>query len=637
LIEHKYIRLITLLFALFFATYSQGNELDSLHHVIQTDTSSIEQAKAHIALAEMYSDTAPDISLQHGMKAFNICSDGQDDDLLYDAIQAMNLAFYMLGDYESLLKYSLKSLKLAETEGNPDMICNDHSWISSANMELGYIETAIDHSTMALQIAKASRDSLLIAYCIMDMEAGYRVLGDYDKGMQYCQQALDLFVAMGNEYGESFALQQIGRSYIDQDKFSDALPFSTRALNLIEQEDAGSMSVMWSMQDMAEIHAGLGNLDKAEVYIARAEKIATDLGAKHDLAGVLESRSELAEKQGDLVAALKYYKGFHALNDTLFDKNIAHQMAGLQTLYEADQREHENELLRNQNDLQYATITNQKLNNTMLVFAGFLFFVLSFSFFFQFRNKKYVNSKLRKQNALIREQHDEIGKKNLELQRQNVRLSETMVSDDEKKILLKEIHHRVKNNLEIINGLLKMQSIHVEDKRSLEMFEECQGRVMSMALVHEQLYNSVDLSNVRIDEYIEKLAQQCIASYGVGLDVHLDLNCTVVGFPIDTLIPFGLLLNELLTNSLKHAFTDRHFGSIRIELDEVGNDVFKLTFSDNGIGMKEKSFTQGKTFGVDLIHTLVGQLDGEIRVDDYKGTKFEIVFRQNDQLLRAAS
>lgn len=620
-------------------TYSQGNELDSLHNVIQTDTSSIEQARAHIILAELYSDTAPNISLQHGMKAFSICSDRQDDDLLYDALQAMNLAFYMLGDYESLLKYSLRSLKLAETRGDPEMICNNHSWISSANMELGYVETAIEHSTKALQIAKASRDSILIAYSTMDMESGYRVLGEYEKGMQYCHQALELFVAMGNKNGESFALQQIGRSYIDQDKFSDALPFSTRALNLIEEddEDAGSMSIMWSMQDMAEIHSGLGDLDKAEVYISRAEKIATDLGAKHDLAGVLESRSELAEKQGDLVAALKYYKEFHALNDTLFDKNIAHQMASLQTLYESDQREHENELLRNQNGLQNATISNQMLNNTLLVFAGFIFFVLSFSFFFQFRSKKHVNEKLRKQNALIQEQHDEIGKKNLELQRQNVRLSETMVSEDEKKLLLKEIHHRVKNNLEIINGLLKMQSIHVEDKRSLEMFEECQGRVMSMALVHEQLYNSVDLSNVRIDEYIEKLAKQCIASYGVDLDVHLNLNCTVIGFPIDTLIPLGLLLNELLTNSLKHAFSDRHFGTIKIELDEVGDDVFKLAFSDNGIGMKENMFTQGKTFGVDLIHTLVGQLDGEIRIDAYKGTKFEIIFRQNESQLRAAS
>ena len=404
-----------------------------------------------------------------------------------------------------------------------------------------------------------------------------------------------------------------------------------------EHEDAGSMSMMWSMQDLAEIHSGLNDLEKAEEYMIIAETIARDLGAKHDLAGVLEARSELAEKQGDKIAALIYYKAFHALNDTLFNKNIAHQMAGLQTLYKADQRQQENELLRNQNDLQLAIIANQKLNNTLLVFAGFILFVLSFSFFFQFRSKKHVNAKLRKQNALIQEQHDEIGKKNIELQRQNVRLSESMVSEDEKKVLLKEIHHRVKNNLQIINSLLKMQSVHVEDERSLEMFEECQGRVMSMALVHEQLYNSVDLSNVRIGDYIEKLATNCITNYSLDVEVQLDLKCNVTGFPIDTLIPIGLLLNEMLTNSLKYAFLDQPFGTISIELDEVGHDVFRLAFSDDGVGMKRKMFSQKNTFGMGLIHTLVGQLNGEIHMDNKRGTNFEIVFRQNEQQLRAAS
>ena len=190
-------------------TYSQGNELDSLHKVVQTNGSSLELVKAHIALAEMYSDTAPDIALEHGMKAHDLCSEGQHEGLLYEALQAMNLAFYMLGDYESLLKYSFRSLKLAESKGEAEMICNDHNWIASANIELGYTETAIEHSIKALQIAITSRDSLLIAYCTMDMEAGYRVLGDYEKGMQYCQDALKLFVALKNVNGESFALQQI--------------------------------------------------------------------------------------------------------------------------------------------------------------------------------------------------------------------------------------------------------------------------------------------------------------------------------------------------------------------------------------------------------------------------------------------
>ena len=200
----------------------------------------------------------------------------------------------------------------------------------------------------------------------------------------------------------------------------------------------------------------------------------------------------------------------------------------------------------------------------------------------------------------------------------------------EKEVLLKEIHHRVKNNLQVVSSMLQLQSRSIKDEETAEMFQESRNRVRSMALVHERLYQSKDLARVDFARYIRNLASYLGRSYGVNTNViQLKTNLHDVFLGVDTAIPCGLILNELVSNCLKHAFPDGREGEIRIELRSDGNGEFTLMVSDNGVGLLEDlDFRNTESLGLQLVNTLVNQLEGTIELDRRGGTAFKITFAE---------
>lgn len=202
-------------------------------------------------------------------------------------------------------------------------------------------------------------------------------------------------------------------------------------------------------------------------------------------------------------------------------------------------------------------------------------------------------------------------------------------AEKEKEVLLREIHHRVKNNMQVISSLLKLQSGRIEDKRSVEMLKESQERIKSMALVHEKLYESKDLANIDFGEYIEHLVPILFRSYGVNRGkISLKLNLERVMLKIDKAIPCGLIVNELLLNCLKHAFADGDKGEIEVSLVLINENEVELAVSDNGIGIPEElDFRSTESLGLKLVNILTDQIDGKLDLDRSKGTKFQIRFK----------
>ena len=203
---------------------------------------------------------------------------------------------------------------------------------------------------------------------------------------------------------------------------------------------------------------------------------------------------------------------------------------------------------------------------------------------------------------------------------------------EEKKILLREIHHRVKNNMQIINSLLNLQSQHVDEAKTRDALKESQGRVRSMAMIHEKLYQSPNLTKIDFKDYIEKLASNLIYTYEVQTrNIEQVFDAKDVEMNIDTAIPCGLIINELVTNSLKYAFPQSESntnGIIKIELDQIG-DHFKLVVSDNGVGLPSHIQPENtETLGLQLVNNLVTQLEGTIEIDRTNGTKFIIIFTE---------
>jgi two-component sensor histidine kinase/PAS domain-containing protein len=198
----------------------------------------------------------------------------------------------------------------------------------------------------------------------------------------------------------------------------------------------------------------------------------------------------------------------------------------------------------------------------------------------------------------------------------------------EKEVLLKEIHHRVKNNLQIISSLLYLQSRYIKDNQVLEIFKDSTNRVATMALIHEQLYQSKDLATIDLAEYIRNLVANLFASYEVnseGIELKIKIDNVCLG--IDTAVPCGLIINELVLNSLKYAFSEEKSGEICIEVQENDNKEFTLIVSDNGIGFPEElDFRNTKTLGCQLVMDLTEQLEGTIVLDKNLGTEFKITF-----------
>lgn len=198
----------------------------------------------------------------------------------------------------------------------------------------------------------------------------------------------------------------------------------------------------------------------------------------------------------------------------------------------------------------------------------------------------------------------------------------------EKEMLLKEIHHRVKNNLQIITSLLNLQSRYIKDEQTLEMFKESQNRIKTMALIHEKLYKSKDIARINFAEYINNLASHLFHSYGISSKtISLKVNVDNILLDVDTAIPCGLIINELVSNSLKYAFPGGKQGEIRVDFRAEKNNNFVLIVADTGIGLSEEvDFRRTETLGLQLVCILTEQLGGNIELNREKGTEFKITF-----------
>lgn len=200
----------------------------------------------------------------------------------------------------------------------------------------------------------------------------------------------------------------------------------------------------------------------------------------------------------------------------------------------------------------------------------------------------------------------------------------------EKNVLLKEIHHRVKNNLQIISSLLKLQAGNVQDAQALSVLEESQARVRSMALIHEKLYQSEDLAEINFGDYARELVTYLFRAYSMTTGtVHLKMQVDPVRLDINAAIPSGLIINELLSNALKHAFPNQREGTVEVSLTQ-NDDVIELSVSDDGVGLPAGfDFRQTSSLGLQLIDTLSIQLGGEVEVISEEGTTFRIRFHDS--------
>jgi PAS domain S-box-containing protein len=201
---------------------------------------------------------------------------------------------------------------------------------------------------------------------------------------------------------------------------------------------------------------------------------------------------------------------------------------------------------------------------------------------------------------------------------------------EEKAMLLKEIHHRVKNNLQAVAGLLNLQAELISDEDTLASFKENETRILSMALIHEKLYQVEDPSRINMKDYVKTLVDRLVHFHSISPDqVKVSVRSAKVSLNLDTIVPVGLILNELVSNALKYAFPDGRKGEIRVSLSRQKDESLSLKVSDNGIGLPDEvDIGRSKSLGMMLVKSFVDGLSGTVKVDRSSGTGITITFRE---------
>ncbi len=397
---------------------------------------------------------------------------------------------------------------------------------------------------------------------------------------------------MGEQYGFYNNLSDVYISQVD---------LYTYLSRFIQAEKAGENAIKYAaLLDnnfmLMRSYLSIGKLQVSEQkFIAAISSlkncitIATDnFGDEFYLSKAYHTLGKAFAGNHNYEDAYNAFAEYDQLKNAIFTADADHRISLLQTEFEVAQKE--NTILVQENQLK-----KQKSQQTFMIIIAFLLLSIILLLFITFQNNRKKNKLLQKQNK-------------------------------EKEFLLKEIHHRVKNNLGIVSSLLSLQTAQIKDPKVKEEMEKSQNRVYSMSMIHQKLYQGKDISIIEMKDYFKELGDHISNSFDANNKVSIIYDMKNMEMDVDTAVPLGLIVNELLTNAFKYAFSNIKKGTIIISLDQLSNQVYKLKIVDNGVGHNKQENNQSTGFGTQLITLLTKQLDGDLKKVTKNGTTISITF-----------
>lgn len=537
------------------------------------------------------------------------------------------------------LGYALKYGEYADRAGLPKRAAFARFYQGNSQIALGNYEEALqaylfadtvfrelnDTALMAsvsnsigVVYEKTGRDSLAIHYYVRMIELS-RTKGDVPRILIGTNNLSNIYYRAGN-YKKSRELLEELVTKANQDVSKDhliqlKLNYANTLLKL--KDYRATEDVLASIEADADrldnyarclLRKGLGTLYlETERRMAAVDQLEQALGIieenhfQQERIEVLELLGTAYERAGYFDKALVTYRQFISAKDSLLNEERDKNLINALTRYETEKKEQEIQLLTAQNEIKDLKI-RQRDQQRIVLFAGLgLLALLAFLGFRLQHIRRKTNIQLKKKNA--------------EIER----------ALEEKSILLKEIHHRVKNNLQVISSLLKLQSHYITDSKALSALSDGRNRVQSMALLHKKLYREDDMLGVDMKSYFSELVEGLFDAYHVNeKKIRLDLEVEAIRLDVDTVIPLGLIANELISNALKHAFTGIEEPALVVRLFEEDNKLI-LSIRDNGKGMPIPETNENRqSFGYKLIESLSGKLQADLSLDSGEGTEVRL-------------
>lgn len=566
---------------------------------------------------------------------------------------------YIKSNFPEAINYTKKGLELYAKVKNTRRVANMEENLGDLYQTTSQFPLALQHYYSALKIYEQLKDTILI--CKMyDRSAGvYVMIGNASKTSEIARKALAVaqkssLIAYITEFygyiGKSYSIQSdsanlkgnskfastcienalsnflkalsiakenkidkeaaslslsVGEIYFRQKKYTEALSLFTQALPFYENDGEGK-NLSFVYVSLARTYSVLNKHEDAENYFSKAHKLVLTSNIPYRLVDFYENYSAYYESIHKSDLALKYYKLYSLYRDSIYNSDTEIELNKVESNYQFEKKA---ALLKSEQEKQTAVFeaeNKQQKRITLISITSFvILLLLSILLLRNYKQKQKANELLAQQKA--------------ELEKTNV----------EKESLLKEIHHRVKNNLQVISGLLSLQNSEHQSNELKAILKEGQSRVKSMALIHQMLYQNQNLSTIPFQNYLEELSKLIEKSYGAASKkIAVNVEAKNIAFDVDTAIPLGLIVNELLSNSIKYAFDNKdEGGSINISIEKLENNQYNLTIKDNGKGIPDSfNLDTAKSLGLRLVKMLCTQMRAELSLASINGTQIEIKF-----------
>lgn len=568
---------------------------------------------------------------------------------------------YMLvvtGQFQSANETFVKALSLADSIHYPYIHYNTEA-VATVNYFQGKFGEPLRYTFQSIKVAEGCRDSIGLGYFYARLSDLYDLEGRQGEREDMAQKAIKRFVSDRNpsvypilsstvdvmcqngRAAEALQLvrdisKKVNTGYTLSDVFSYhyALVLCYLELNKLDSAEF-CIKKMDSLETQAEAIRGpfrrsivtntfgllsfkLGQYQKAKKYFEKyfttpsygQRTLLNDLGIYRWL---IITDSLL----GDNMSVMSHYKKYIQLLDSNFRVTKIRQVEELQVIYETQEKDNQISALNRQSQLEKDNAKQATLVKN-LAFAGIIAVII-------------IAGLLYRQNRLKQRSNKVITGQNEQLQ-YLLNDKERLLAD--KEWLLKEIHHRVKNNLQIIMSLLDSQSIYIEDNAALTAINDSQRRVQAISLIHQKLYQSENTSSIDMPRYIDELVSYLKDSFDTGSHIVVEQDIEPVKLDVAKAIPLGLIINEGIVNAIKYAYPRKQTGIVRISLEYDGPDHLLLDISDNGIGLpSDVEISKQDSLGFSLMQGLTRQLDGTISIESNNGLHISIRFSTlNDQL-----
>jgi two-component sensor histidine kinase len=550
----------------------------------------------------------------------------------YDLLVATSM---VRGNLDKAMRYSLTLIKIAENTGTDISLHAFYSRMSNICTDLGL-------DTQSMMWYRKWRESAIMARARFPHEA-YSVIANEQiakgkarqvlRGLDSAQKVFKL------DGGIIYQLPGIRAACYEALHMPDSAEyFLQSSIRNVQLRGRKDYLFYTAYKNMALFYVKHGMLNKAAPSLNIIFEAGKSMVSAADMAGLYMCQFKVDSARGAYLDAINHFMLSKNISDSIYRAVKLRQTQNLQLQFATAERDHENLALRNHNIRQNGELEKAVLQRRLITIALVAFIIMSSLMFYLYRIKQKTNILLKKSQQEINAQNEQLKASTEEINTQNEQLQ---VNQDEitirnaqlnqllheKEWLIKEIHHRVKNNLQIISSLLNTQASFLDNEQAVAAIRDSQNRMQAISIVHQRLYQSEDLTTISIKVYIKELANSILDSFHESQRIRLDIDLVDAQPDTAQTVPLGLILNEAITNSIKYAFDKNDKGVITLTSSIAHDNFYELVISDNGRGLPAGfDIYNCQTLGVNMIIGLTEQLGGRFSFATANGTVIKIAF-----------